>query len=258
MIRTYTHEGATWVDLDSPTESEVNQASEIAGIDPSLADDLLSPTSRRKIEFGDAHAYLVIHFPSLSTSRNDDAAFEVDFLITKKAVITTHYGKVEIFENLKPEDTSELGLFFSILSALLKALEDRLSEVDHRVRNIEKKMFSAPEKTAVFALSEASRHLTDFKKITAVYPDTLSSLEQGGEKLFGKKFAAETHKLSERCEKLTAKLNVVTEWTSELRETVSTLVNIRQNETMLALTIFTILSDIFIGGALIYLALHGH
>lgn len=258
MIRTYTHKHTTWIDLESPTESEVAQAATIAGVDPTVAEDLLTPTSKHKLEFGESHAYLVLHFPSFQESRGGDAAFEVDFLITKSAIITTHYSKLEAFENFTPDDTSELSTFSSLLGELLTSLERELSSVDHRVRETEKKMFSGHEKEAVFALSEASRHLTDFKKITAVYPETLSTLEAGGEKIFGKRFGLETRQLSERTNKISNKLSVLSEWTSELRETVSALLNIKQNATMLALTIFTVISDVFIGAALIYLALHGH
>ncbi|MDB5266293.1 MAG: Mg2 transporter protein CorA family protein magnesium transporter [Parcubacteria group bacterium] len=260
MLKKKSSKGATWIDLESPTEEEVRQAAEEAGVPIETAEDLLSPTSKHKIEFGENHAYLVLHFPSFKESRDGDAAFEVDFLITASTIITAHYGHVDVFDKIEIENDSESEkeLFFTILGKLLENFERKLSSIDHWVRDIEKKMFSGKEKEAIFALSEASRHLTDFKKITAVYPDTFESLKKGGEKIFGKKFALGTSALSERSNKASTKLAVLSEWASELRETNSALLGIKQNETMKVLTVLTFISDVIIGGALIYLALNGH
>jgi len=258
MLKKKTSGSITWIDLESPTDQEVEEAALAAGINVEAASDLLSPTTKHKIEFGETHAYVVLHFPAFRESRDGDAAYEVDFIITKNTIITTHYGEIEALDKLEIENAGEKELFVAILGELLGNFERKLSSIDHWVRDIEKKMFAGKEKEAIFALSEASRHLTDFKKITAVHAETFSSLEHGGEKIFGKKFAVGTRTLAERSNKAATKLSVLSEWASELRETNSALLNVKQNETMKMLTILTFISDIFIGGALIYLALNGH
>ena len=258
MLKKKLSGSVTWIDLESPNEAEVEEAAQIAGVKPSDAEDLLSPTSKHKIEFGETHAYVVLHFPAFKESRDGDAAYEVDFLITKNTIITNHYGEIEALNKLKIEDEGEKELFVHILGELIGNFERKLSSIDHWVRDIEKKMFSGKEKAAIFELSEASRHLTDFKKITAVHAETFTSLEVGGEKIFGKKFGVGTRVLAERSNKASVKLAVLSEWASELRETNSALLNVKQNETMRILTILTFISDVIIGGALIYLALNGH
>ena len=258
MLKKKIFGSSTWIDLESPTNREVEEAATLAGLDPDMVQDLLLPSTKHKIEFGETHASIILHFPAFKESHDGDAAYEVDFIITKSVIITTHYCKIEAFEKIEPVNETEKELFFEIISELLGSFEHKLSSIDHWVRDIEKKMFSGKEKMAVFELSEASRHLTDFKKITAVYPEAFSTLEEGGQKIFGKKFGKSSHIISERVAKSSAKLAVISEWASELRETNSALLNIKQNETMKVLTILTFISDIFIGGALIYLALNGH
>ena len=257
MIKKKTFGSSLWIDLESPTEDEVNEAAKIAEINPTSIEELLTPSTRHKIEFGESHASLILHFPAFKESHDGDAAFEVDFIITKNTIITAHYCPIEALDKLVPIDESEKDLFFEIVGELLWNFERKLSSIDHWVRDIEKKMFSGKEKAAVFELSEASRHLTDFKKITAVYPDAFQTLEVGGQKIFGKKFAQSSHIISERVAKASAKLAVLSEWASELRETNSALLNIKQNDTMRILTTLTFISDVFFGMALIYLALHG-
>ncbi|CAN5156407.1 hypothetical protein BH11PAT3_BH11PAT3_3080 [soil metagenome] len=258
MLKKKIFGSSTWIDLESPTDKEAEEAAIFAGLEPDAIQDLLFPSTKHKIEFGESHASIILHFPAFKESYDGDAAYEVDFIITKSVIITAHYCHIEAFEKIQPINETEKELFFEIIGELLANFEHKLSSIDHWVRDIEKKMFSGKEKTAVFELSEASRHLTDFKKITAVYPEAFRILEEGGEKVFGKKFAKSSHIISERVSKASAKLFVISEWASELRETNSALLNIKQNETMKLLTILTFISDIFIGGALIYLALNGH
>ncbi len=240
MIQRKNLGGVTWLDLESPTENEVRAVSEEIGIDESEAEELISPSFKHKIDFRTNHAYLVLHFPSFKEGRDGDAAYEVDFILTKDKVVTAHYGEISALEDFDPKSESEQDLFLEILGELIGDFEYKLSSVDHWVRDIEKKMFKGEEKEAVFTLSEASRHLTDFKKITSVYSDSFQELEAGGQKMFGPKFKKSLSLLKDRSEKISAKLSVLLEWTSDLRETNSSLLNINQNETMKALTMMAL------------------
>lgn len=258
MIQRKQSKDVLWINLESPTAEEVQEVAKEVGIDRDEAEELLSPSFKHRIDFKDKHAYIVLHFPSFKEAHDGDAAYEVDFILTKDKVVTAHYNQIEILKNLEPESDNAKDLFLEILSSLIGDLEEKLSSVDHWVRDIEKKMFKGEEKEAVYALSEASRHLTDFKKITSVYADSFEAIEEGGQDMFGLKFKKNLQNLHERSDKISAKLSVLLEWTSDLRETNSSLLTIKQNETMKVLTGFTVVATIIVGICLIslgYLAL---
>src|SRR5689334_19148204 len=104
MKSVYHHKDAFWIDLESPTADEVSEAARTAGLEPHTVEELLSPSLKHKVEFGENHAYLVLHFPAYGESKSDDAAYEVDFLLTKSVVITTHYEHIEPLKSFKPTE----------------------------------------------------------------------------------------------------------------------------------------------------------
>lgn len=255
MKSVYRHKDAFWIDLENPTEVEVAESAQAAGLEPHILEELLSPSLKHKVEFGDNHAYLVLHFPAYGESKSEDAAYEVDFILTKNVLITTHYEHVEPVHKFKPEETDEPELFFGLFGELLHNFETKLSSVDHWVRDVEKKMFSGHEKQSIFELSEASRHLIDFRKITAVYPEVLESLEKEGQRVFGKKFGETAKAMKERFNKSKTKLDMLFETVHELRETNNALLSTKQNESMKTLTWVTVVTTIIVGIALIWLGI---
>jgi Mg2+ and Co2+ transporter CorA len=245
--------GVTWIDLESPSGVEVREVTQISGLETQTVEELLSPSSKHKVEFGKNHAYIVLHFPSFGESKNGDAAYEVDFILTKKTIVTAHYEQVETLEKFRPTEESENGIFFGLLGELLGNFERKLSSVDHWIREIENKMFAGQEKKTILELSEASRHLIDFRKITAVYPDVFKSLKIEGEKIFGQKFGILSSEISERFEKSKAKLDVLFDTVHELRETNNALLSTKQNESMKTMTMVTIITTIIVGIVLIWI-----
>ena len=257
MKSVYNHNDVFWIDLESPSRDEVADAARAAKLDIHKVEELLSPSLKHKVEFGKEHPYLyiVLHFPAFGESKNGDAAYEVDFILTKQVVITARYERVESIEKFHPTEESETGIFFGLLGELLANFEHKLSSVDHWVRDIEKKMFEGQEKQTIIELSEASRHLIDFRKITAIYPEVFESLINEGGEIFGKKFSEKSKEMLERFEKSRAKLNMLFETVHELRETNNALLSTKQNESMKVLTKVTIIATILVGIALIWVGL---
>lgn len=241
------------MDLEKPSRVEISEAIQISGLDTQIVEELLSPSLKHKVEFGKDYAFLVLHFPAFDESKNGDAAYEVDFILTKNAVITTHYERVETLEKFKPTEEGGNEIFFGILSELLGNFERKLSSVDHWVRELEKEMFAGQEKRTIMELSEASRHLIDFRKITAIYPDVFKSMESDGGKIFGQKFSKLSAELLERFEKSRAKLDVLFDTVHELRETNNALLSTKQNESMRTLTMVTIITSVIVGLVLIWI-----
>ncbi len=255
MKKIYRYDGGEWIDLHSPTLEEVREAAAVAGIDPSVAEELLSPSFKHKIQFHDHYAFIVLYFPALDESERNDAAYEIDFILTKNNIITTHYERVRALEQFQPIEENTAGVFFGILEELLGNFEYKLSAVDHWMRELENKMFSGQEKHTILELSEISRHLIDFKKITAVYPELFEALTENGSKLLGKKAEELSKENFERFNKSKTKLEILADTAKELRETNNSLLSTKQNQTMKTLTWVTIIATIIVGIALIWVGL---
>lgn len=265
MKSIYTYKDAEWVDLKKPTDKEIKEVADAHKVDESVAVDLVSPSMRHTVTFGDKHAYVVLHFPAFKDADTGDAAYELDFIIGKDYLITVHYGDIsaiqhfsKIVESGAIEDVSGHGrdvLFFGLLKTLIADLDEKLTKIDHWVRDLEKNMFAGKEKITIFEISEASRHLVDFRKITAVYPDSFRELALQGGEMFGKAFKTHAEETLESFNRVGSKLETLATAVKELRDTNNAILTTKQNETMKLLTTVTIVATIIVGVALVWVGL---
>ncbi len=254
---------AVWVDLVSPTKEEIDDVRTEFGLTESVANSLISPSTRHSVEFSKEHAYIVLHFPAFKDSTDGDAAYELDFVLGEDFVISTRYGKIEAVEefsfNLEKTEFETAPnnprnfLFFGLLGCVLDSFDQKLVLTDHWIREIEKKIFDGHEKQTIFELSEASRHLIDFKKITSVWPDAFETLMIKGSERFGSEFAQFAGDIVTSFEKSHQKLSTLTEAVRELRETNYSLLSTKQNELMKFLTLFSVVIAGIVGIALVWL-----
>ena len=264
----YQYRDITWLDLENPTKEEIEEIVRDYGVEAEISADLTSPTARHTVKFADDHVYLVLHFPALSDIKDDeDVAYELDFILGEKYIITVHYDRVpaiELFSKALSEDSlpgsispknPRYAIFFGLLRTLMSELDHKLSKIDHWVRDIERNMFRGKEKKTIFEISEASRHLIDIRKITAVYPDTFLTLKEEGAELFGKKFVTMTVEILNLYKRNRAKLDTLFEAVKELRETNASILSTRQNEAMKILTIVVIVATVAVGIALVWVGL---
>lgn len=263
MKNIYHYKDATWVDLVAPTLDEINEVKEEYGLSPDVAERLHSPAARHTVEFTNEYAFIILHAPVFKDSENGDAANELDFVIGENYVITARYGKIDAVENhLNSIETPNLFripthprnvLFFGILRSVIDSFDRKLVEIDHSIRDTEQKIFTGHEKQTIFELSEASRHLIDFKKITAVWPDSFETIMEKGSARFGPEFAEFSAEIINTFEKSLRKLETLTEAVRELRDTNFSLLSTKQNELMKTMTIFSVAIAVFVGVALIWL-----
>ena len=65
MHSRYEHNGLIWVDLESPSRDEVQDIMDEFAIAPLIAEELLLPATKPRVEFYQDYVYLVLHFPAL-------------------------------------------------------------------------------------------------------------------------------------------------------------------------------------------------
>lgn len=94
MLMRYEHRGVTWIDLERPTRDEVMLLMKEYSLDPNVAEELLLPSPKTRMETRDTYLYLIFHFPSFKHShrRHDQ---EIDIVLGKKFIITTRYDIVD-------------------------------------------------------------------------------------------------------------------------------------------------------------------
>lgn len=249
-----------WIDLSSPSKEEVDSLILVRNIDPIIAKDLLTPTPKQHIKEFDNSIYAVLHIPSFKHSHSDNLEQEIDFIINEKGLITTRYDSIDALHQFaKQIEVAEIlnkdnhtHLFFSVMKEIYEFLFNELDYIKDWIKEIEKNIFEGRENDMVFAISNASRNLLNFKRIVDPHQRVWLSLESIGGNIFGEKFEKETHLLLEEWERLLLEIKNISDMLDELRETNNSMLSTKQNEIMKKLTIIgsvllplTIVSQLF-------------
>ncbi len=252
MIDKHKYKEATWIDMIEPTPEEISSIINEYNIDSMVARELLSPSLKHRFEKRDEYLYLILHFPAFKQTNTIEESQEVDFIIGKDFIITTHYEHVDALErfvkllevetilNKNIHGTGRDLIFFGILNELAGNLSDQLSYIEDWIKDVKLQVFGGKEREMVIAISDVSRNLLDFKKITDPYHDALKSLEINGGALFGADFAFYTRGIIEEFSK--AERTIQNEMISlaELRETNNSLLTTKQNEVMKVFTVMAL------------------
>lgn len=231
------------------------------GLDPLIAEELLLPSYKPKVERRGEIIYVILHFPVLRGAHRHPEQ-EIDFVIGKDFLITTHYETIDPLHSFakafevdivlgKDSTTTHGGhLFVSMTKALYRALTNECDTVKKRLWTIEEHIFRGDERRMVAQLSQVGRIIHDFRQSLVPHEEMLTSFEPAGTRLFGPEFSYHVRSLTGAYERIGRTLENLHGSLSELRETNNSLLSTKQNEIMKTLTVlaFTFLPLTFITG----------
>lgn len=248
MISRYKYHDLVWVDLERPSHEEVRQVMEEFEIHPIVADELLTPSLRPKVDRYENFIYLILHFPAIRHSHTNSSQ-EVDFIIGKKFIVTVRYELLDplhkfskVFEVNSILNKSDLGehagyLFYYMIRKIYSSLGHELAIVGERLRDVEEKIFQGEEREMVIQLSAVHRDLLEFHRALRLHRGVLQSLGSTCEEFYGKDFRHYTDDIVGEYYKVEETLEDQKEMLTELRSTNDSLLTTKTNETMKLLTV---------------------
>lgn len=249
MIHKFAYRGIEWIDLESPTYEEVRSVSAEYKLNQILTRELLFPTIKPKVDLYLDYLYLVLHFPAIRHSHTSSANQEIDFVLGKDFVITTHYDTIDplhefskIFEVNAITDRGDMGehagyILYHMIKHIYKGMENELEGIKSRLSHIERAMFSGKETQMVVEISKVSKDTLDIKSALRPHQQVLDSLEVAIVRLFGKDFEYPMRSLKNELSRVENEVLNCSDLASELRETNNALASTTQNETMKKLSV---------------------
>ncbi len=254
MVTRYVQRNLTWVDCVSPTADEVRALMREFTIDPLVAEELLLPSYKPKVERRGDLIYVILHFPLLRGVHQPPEQ-EIDFVIGKQFLITTRYETIDplhLFAKAFEVDavlgrdagtTNGGHLFIAMAANLYRALANSCDTLHQRLRDIEEHIFSGDEKRMVAELSRVGRTIHDFRQTLVPHDEMLASLEPVGARFFGQEFSYHLRNLIGAYGRVERTLGNLHDSLDELRETNNSLLSTKQNEIMKT---FTVLAFLFL------------
>ena len=250
MLTKYTYKKLIWIDLESPTNDEVKELMQDYDIHPTVAEELLSPTLKSRLDTHDNYLYIILHFPTLLHSDSNEVNQEVDFIVGTNFLITVRYDSVDPLRQFAQElemdnilDKSIASkhagfMFYYMLCKLYHAVSEELDYLEGKLERIENYIFRGEEKRMVEALSVVSRSLLDIKHTVEQHEGILHSLQTAAEPIFKtKKFIQTLGGIMGEYRQAIRRIENLREYLSELRSTNDSLLSTKQNEVMKTLTI---------------------
>jgi len=261
MLTRREYKGLTWIDLELPTESELASVADEYKVHPLVIGELTNPSLRSKVDLYSEFIYLILHFPicqicyGKQLDNNNLDTEEIDFVIGRNFLITTHYqplpGLSEFatvfqssqLENHRGKNKTPAGLLFCYLVRKLYGdLASDLNYINGVLKQAEKKIFADQERAMVKLLAEVNRNLLDFHWALKHHREVLASLQSVTREFFDDSFHYYLEAVTGEYNRIWAMLESNRETFIDLRETNESLLSIKTNETM---KVFTVMAFIF-------------
>ncbi len=250
MINKYKYNGETWIDVDHGTPEEIHGLMDTYNIHPYVAKELTSATPKPRIEFHDNYIYCILHFPAWKHTHAEDRNQEIDFIIGKDVLITARYDTIdalhklgkdlEVQEVLEKGDAKHLHshvIFTRMLRGLYTSTFEELESIEDNIENITSQIFKKKEREMVVSISEITRTLLEFKRVTDLHREILETLKHRGSEIFGDEFGDEMDEIILDYLKINTTIRSSMDMLKELRDTDNSLLTAKQNETIKRLTL---------------------
>lgn len=197
MLKKLTAKNFTWIDIDHPAIDDIAYIKKNYGIRDIVLDRLIPPMKRSEIEDYNQYFFIILHFPSFDRYSRKSQPEEIDIIIAKNTLITSHNGTLsahnKFFQNCNEcseEKITLLGkghmhLLYHLLDSLIDAQLPMLDHIAENITQIEEKVFKGQEQEMLREIAIVKRDIIDFRRIVKPQHSILETLNRKAYKLFG-------------------------------------------------------------------------
>lgn len=240
--------------MESPTEADIAPMAEEFHLHPLIAEELRRPSEREKVDSHSKYMYLIFHFPKYRHGEDRENPREIDFIIGKDFIITSHYEPIDLFldvskiletksilDKFENEDNSGL-IFYQIMKSLYDNLQHELDHIRRDLALAEKEVFIGNEDRMVHVLSKINKAMIDFRHPLRVHHEILESLDAKEEKVFGSTHEHYAEMTLGEYRKVWNRMENNRDLLMDLRDTNDSLFSAKTNSIMKNLTIMSFLT----------------
>lgn len=242
-----------WIDIKNPSKQDIKYLQEKYKFHDLILNELIPPSQRSKVEQYDDQLYLVLYFPVFDKKTRQTKPRELDIIIGKNILITSHYKTIlplkALFDqcNLYQEKRLKympkpVMLLYHIIDNLLNACLPKLDHIAENIDKIEDKIFQGHEKEMVSEISIIKRDVLNIAKAIKPQKSLLESLNLVSSQFFSQKYKIYFQDLLGSYEYVRSVLDNQQEMISSLQETNESLLSSKISEIMKILTIISFIT----------------
>ncbi len=254
-VRTIERNGLSWIDIQQPTEAEMQWLSEKFSFHRLALDDCLSPIQMPKLDDYDTYLFLVMHFPVVDKNVRLTLPAEVDIFVGQSYVITVHNGALQPLVSLFDQCASDEDLcsqvvrrssgylLYRILDVVIDYSFPILNQITEKVSDIEVKVFDNRNQWLVRELSLLRRDIIAYRRIIRPETDLLETLERSDYEFLKVDPDVYFGDLADHIRRIGNELEEMKEVVESLSDAHSSLTS---HETNQAIRVLTVLSTIML------------
>lgn len=257
MLKKLTSKGFNWIDIDHPDQEDIDQLKKGFEFRENILQRLVPPMKRSELEEYKDYLFIILHFPLYNPALRQSQPAELDIIITKNALITSHNGDLaehnKIFRTCSEcvkEKTIFLGkghihLLYHLLDSLIDAQIPMLDHIADNIFNIEENVFKGKEKEMLREIAIVKRDIINFRRIIKPQHAILDSLVRKAKPFCDPKSVIKIERHAQEMIGSNIKIwNTIEnhkEMIESIEETNEGLLSNKLNETMKILTVVSII-----------------
>ncbi len=257
MLKKLSIKGFNWIDVDHPTEEDIDRLKKEFTIRDNVLERLAPAIKRSEIEEYKNYLFIILHFPLYDSARRQSQSAELDIIITKDTLITSHNGNLsrhnDFFracDGYLKEKSAYLGkghihLLYHLLDSLIDAQLPMLDHIADNIYTIEENVFKGKEKEMLREIAIVKRDIINFRRIIKPQHAILESLMRKAYRFSGAKNIIKLERHAQEVIGSNIKIwNTIEnhkEMIESIEETNEGLLSYQLNETMKVLTVVSVI-----------------
>ncbi len=177
MKREIQNKKIRWINIASPNDKDVKFLKKNFDICSTILKEYIPKIKRPKAEEYKDYLFIVIHFPVFNKKTKKTISTELDIILFKNTLITSHTGSLpelkKIFEQCSSDKIAKnyymngnaIYLVYHILDKLIDTRMSMLDHVDDHIEYIEEQMFNGNEKKMVNKIAMVKHDIISFRRI---------------------------------------------------------------------------------------------
>lgn len=233
-----------WIDIANPSEKELSWLQKEYDIHPIIVEELRGPSARAKVEAYKDYLYFIYYFPLYDTEDEASIRTEIDFIITKNAVITVHYEPLkEVLGVFSSEKfSSSLEIMYELIEHLITFEERQLRHIREKVEAVGREIFKDKERAVLQQITYLKRDVSEYRIVVRLQGPIFRSLLVKGKKFWGDDAEVYLNDLMGDQLKIVNQLEDYRDAISDFEDTNNQLMNVKINTVMKTFTSLSFLT----------------
>lgn len=233
-----------WIDIKQPSEKDLALLTEKFGIHPVIIEELRGPSARARVEAYKDYLYFIYYFPTYDREDATSIRAEIDFIVTKNAVITVHYDPLQdVFGDFDVQRfDSSLVVMYELVDHLINFEERQIRHIREKVEAIGREIFKDKEKEVLEDITYLKRDVSEYRIVVRLQEPILHSLLIKGRKFWGDAAEVYLNDLMGDQLKVVNQLEDYREAISDFEDTNNQLMNLKINSVMKTFTSLSFLT----------------